>query len=153
MLTEKSSAEHRTEEIIALLRESGGRVTPQRIAIVRAALAIDHPSVDQVYQAVRHEFPMTSLATVYKTLSLLEEMGEALSVGFTDEVVHYDTRNPTPHAHAVCLRCGRIEDLPAAGLESAVEEVGQSLEGWRFTPRIEIWGLCRDCANQQASSR
>jgi len=49
------------------------RVTPQRLAVLRILAASEgHPSVDEIYKQVKGEFPTTSLATIYKTVSLLK---------------------------------------------------------------------------------
>jgi Fur family transcriptional regulator, peroxide stress response regulator len=140
----------RVDEILEKVRASGGRVTPQRVAIIKAAIASDHPTVEQVYEAVRAEFPMTSLATVYKTLSMLQEMGQAVSLGSSDDAVHYDLLTPAPHAHALCLRCGRVRDLPVSTLPAMVSEASEVADGWRLTRRIDFWGLCDDCAHEAA---
>jgi Fur family transcriptional regulator, peroxide stress response regulator len=142
----------RIDEILDKVRASGGRVTPQRVAIIKAAIASDHPSVEQVYQAVRAEFPMTSLATVYKTLSLLQEMGQAVSLGSGDDALHYDLLTPDPHAHALCLRCGRVRDLPVSTLPNMVSEANEVADGWRLSRRIDFWGLCDDCAREAATA-
>ena len=142
----------RIDEILDKVRASGGRITPQRVAIIKAALASDHPSVEQVYQAVCVEFPMTSLATVYKTLSMLQEMGQAVSLGSSDDALHYDLLTPDPHAHALCLRCGRVRDLPVSALADMVSEASQVAEGWRLSRRIDFWGVCDDCAQEAKSS-
>ncbi len=140
----------RIDEILDKVRASGGRVTPQRVAIIKAAIASDHPSVEQVYQAVQAEFPMTSLATVYKTLATLQEMGQAVSLGSSDDALHYDLLTPDPHAHALCLRCGRVRDLPVSALPDMVSEASQVAGGWRLTRRIDFWGVCDACAREAA---
>ena len=72
----------RLDEILDKLRQSEFRITPQRIAILKAFLYSDeHPSVERVYEQVRINFPTTSLATVYKNIALLKELGEALELG------------------------------------------------------------------------
>ena len=71
-----SQSETRIEELISKLREQGYRVTPQRAAVVRVlASSQEHPSVEQIYDSVRADFPMTSLATVYNTFKCLRERG------------------------------------------------------------------------------
>ena len=143
---------HRIDEILDKVRASGGRITPQRVAIIKAALAGDHPTVEEVYQAVRTEFPMTSLATVYKTLATLQEIGQAVSLGSSDDATHYDLLTPDPHAHALCLRCGRVRDLALSDLGELVGEASQVAGGWRLTRRIDFWGLCDACAREATPS-
>ena len=73
--------EARLDEMITRLKERGHRLTPQRMAVLKIlAVSEGHPSVEQIYERVKVDFPMTSLATVYKTVALLKEMGEVLEL-------------------------------------------------------------------------
>jgi Fur family peroxide stress response transcriptional regulator len=68
--------DNRLKEMIDKLRENDFRITPQRLAILRIlATSKGHPSVEQIFDQVKKHFPTTSLATVYKTVSLAKEIG------------------------------------------------------------------------------
>jgi Fur family peroxide stress response transcriptional regulator len=76
----------RIDEMLAKLKEREFRITPQRLAILKILAASEgHPSVDDIYREVKAGFPTTSLATVYKTVSLLKELNEALEISFPTE--------------------------------------------------------------------
>ena len=103
--------EDRLQTLVQKIRQHGHRLTPQRMAILRIlADSTGHPTVEQVYEQVRAQFPMTSLATVYKTVTLLKEEGEILELSFGGESSRYDGHNPQPHPHLICIRCGTILD-------------------------------------------
>jgi len=62
--------------IIKALRGKGYKATPQRIAISRFALRDHHhPTVQRIYSEVKKVHHTVSLATVYKTIQLLKEVG------------------------------------------------------------------------------
>jgi Fur family peroxide stress response transcriptional regulator len=134
------------ESHIALLREAGLRSTPQRLAIVEEVFHRHHPTVAEVYETVRRQFPTIGLATVYNTLRSLTERGFVREMPFGD-VTRFDV-NVEPHANLVCTRCGRIEDSDACG--DLIGEMRRRVErGEGFTPqsqRIDIYGLCSQCA-------
>ena len=67
-----------------------------------------HPSVEQIYDRMKPDLPMTSLTTVYKTVALLKEMGEVLELGFSDDSNRYDGSRPYPHPHLICIKCRKI---------------------------------------------
>src|SRR5512145_2753155 len=72
------------------LRESGFKVTPQRMAVARAVLGShDHPTADDLFRAVRRRFPSMSLTTVYHTLETLERLGEVAELRL-GEVTRFD---------------------------------------------------------------
>lgn len=126
-------------------RGSGRRVTPQRVAVFKVLCEYGgHPTVDQVYQRVRKQFPMISLNTVYQTMEALVDLKLVSPVGHGLEAVRYET-DPTPHHHAICFACKRIVDVFDAALERVrpprvVNERFQVLGH-----RVEFCGYCTDC--------
>jgi Fur family peroxide stress response transcriptional regulator len=131
---------------IALLREAGLRSTPQRLAIVDVVFDRHHPTVAEVYETVRRQFPTIGLATVYNTLRSLTERGFVRELPFGD-ATRFDV-NVEPHANLVCRQCGGIEDSSAC--DDLITEIQRRvLMGDGFTPesqRLDIYGLCSRCA-------
>ena len=143
------NAQDRLSALLDRLRARGHRLTPQRVAIVRALLGHEgHPSVEQLHKEILPDFPTTSLATVYKTIHLLKEQGEVLELGFGELGSRYDGRRPLPHPHLICTRCGAIAD-PAGDNPEAMEELVATLAtqaGFTVTShRFDIFGLCPAC--------
>ena len=136
----------RVEQMIAALRAAGQRVTPQRLAVLRVlAESLDHPSVETIYERVSQDFPTTSLATIYKTLTMLKSLDQVLELGFAHMSSRYDGRKPGPHAHAICTRCGTIVDPDIGPLEPLAREMAQR-SGYQLTRhQIDFFGLCPAC--------
>ncbi len=104
-----------------------------------------HPSVDQIYEQLKAEFPMTSLATVYKTVALLKQEGEILELGFANGSSRYDGLKPHPHPHLICLKCQRILD-PEIGLLDALPGELTHRYGFKIiSHRLDFFGLCPEC--------
>ena len=149
-MTEIANRNIRLDEITQKLKESGHRLTPQRMAVLKIlASSFNHPSVEQVYDQVKVDFPMTSLGTVYKTVTLLKEMGEILELGFGEDSHRYDGARPYPHPHLICIKCNKIID----GDLSLDQESLRSLEqasGYKILhPQISLYGLCPDCKEER----
>jgi Fur family peroxide stress response transcriptional regulator len=136
----------RLDEILAKLRQRDFRITPQRIAIIKTLLqSEDHPGVEQVYAEVKVNFPTTSLATVYKTVNLLKELGEILEIGFTGGCNRYDGNKPYPHPHLICTRCSKIVDPEVRLLEQMSAELAKAT-GYRIdSHQVEFFGVCAAC--------
>jgi Fur family peroxide stress response transcriptional regulator len=136
----------RVSQILKALKVAGYRITPQRLAILRElADSSRHPSVETVYAAVKPNYPTTSLATVYKTVALLKELGEALEFGFADGSNRYDVRLPEPHPHLVCLKCRCIVDANLTSLSHLTESLTEAT-GFRIeSHRLDFYGICPDC--------
>lgn len=140
-------------ELINRLREKEGRITPQRLAVIRALLYNDdHPSAEDIYRELKPEFPAMSFATVYKTINKLKVMGEVLELQFRDGSNRYDGMRPAPHTHLGCTDCGKIIDLevdpPLEAVSNAAKELGFQLMGMRF----DLYGTCADCRKQGGKS-
>jgi Fur family peroxide stress response transcriptional regulator len=144
-----ANPDQRLEQMIAALKEHGLRVTPQRLAVLGIlARRDDHPSVEQVYQEVRRDFPTTSLATVYKIVTLLKELGQVLELGFADAGSRYDGFKPYPHPHVICTRCGAIADPDYGDMQRMAQEMA-NLSGFTITShRLDFFGLCPRCQHK-----
>jgi Fur family peroxide stress response transcriptional regulator len=136
----------RFQKMLETLKEHDFRITPQRIAILRIlALSDGHPSVEQIHDEVKRDFPTTSLATVYKTVTLLKELNEVLELGFPEGSNRYDGNKPYPHPHLICTKCGKIIDPDLESLEGVTKEL-TSETGFRITShRLDFFGICPDC--------
>jgi Fur family peroxide stress response transcriptional regulator len=150
MILQEKDAEE-LNGMVQRLRERGHRLTPQRMAILRTVVGDpSHPTAEQIHQAIVSDFPMLSLATVYKTVNMLKEMEEIAELT-VDGCGHYD-RNTAPHPHLICEVCRAIIDLPS---ETLVEVLPSELEDMAFQPvryNVEIYGLCPRCQEQKKSN-
>lgn len=124
------------------LRESGLKLTPQRLAIVRElAEDLSHPTAHGLFERLRGELPSMSFATVYNTLDALARLGLCSARALTPGATRFDP-NTGPHHHAVCDRCGAVADLPARPARSVAEAPpGFSV---RAVEQI-VRGVCASC--------
>ena len=131
--------------IVNALRRKGYKATPQRIAISRFVLRNrNHPTVQEVYNEVRQTYPTVSLATVYKTLNFLSELGLVQELPFLHGETRFDSY-VEPHVNLVCHRCGKVNDLENRLAREVVTRIANTT---KFTPtgqRLDVYGLCQRC--------
>jgi Fe2+ or Zn2+ uptake regulation protein len=111
-LTTLSPLDH--DALRQALESAGLRCTPQRLAIYDELCGLlDHPTAEDIFQAVRARIPRISLATVYKALDALVTIGAAHRLTAHDGPgsARYDARSEE-HYHFRCLRSGKVHDLP-----------------------------------------
>ena len=137
---------HPIPQLLQIIRERGGKVTPQRLAIYEA-LQEDgsHPTAEAVYECIRAQMPTVSLATVYKTLNELVALGELRRFDING-VSHFDARTD-PHAEVVCLSCDMIMDVAASGVPPAPAIPGFEIIGQTQT----FYGYCPQCRQTSAA--
>jgi Fur family peroxide stress response transcriptional regulator len=136
----------RLTEVLENLKNQGLRLTPQRLAVLRILVSDKtHPTVDSVYAAVKKEFPMTSLATVYKTIAVLKDLDEVKELHFDNQGSRYDGVTRSLHPHLICTECRKIIDTDLAAWEQ-VAKVLHSETGFQINSyRMDIFGICPDC--------
>jgi Fur family peroxide stress response transcriptional regulator len=138
----------RYQMLIDALQAGGYRLTPQRLAICRhLAASRAHPSPGQVYEQVHREQPAISLATVYNTLEVLRDLGEIIEMPGGAEGVRFET-DLSPHANLICMRCGRIVDLPLNCLDMAEAAIREVTDFDLHRLRVDGFGLCAGCRSQ-----
>ncbi len=139
-------SEKRAAEMTSALKDNGGRLTPQRMAVVKIlAETSTHPSVEEIYEKLQVDFPATSLATVYKTVTLLKELGEVLELGFGAGRNHYDGLHPMPHPHIVCTGCEKIVDAEVSAMGKLSRKLEKSSGYVINSHRLDFFGHCPDC--------
>ena len=142
-------AQQRVQHLLQRCHEAGLNVTPQRIAIYRALVeSHDHPSPEALYQRVLPEMPSLSLATVYKTLDALCELGIVQEVSVMSDTKRYDA-NLEKHHHLVCTRCHKVEDF----YDSSLDRLTPRHQSEGFVAQqvsVQVMGLCRACAGKRA---
>ena len=122
--------------------EAQRRVSRKREAI-RAELlrSMDHPSAETLYARLLPEFPDLSLGTVYRTLALFRQEGEAVCVATVAGQERFDGRTD-PHAHFICQRCGRVEDVALTVPDKLLRlELPGRVSGCTLT----FYGVCDHC--------
>ncbi len=114
------------EDYRTRLRDSGLRITPQRLAVYEAVdLLHDHPTAEEVSQYIRQKHPDIALGTVYKTLETLAERNILKRVKTDSGLLRYDAVDERHH-HIYCTHCDRIEDYYDAGLTKILYDYFES---------------------------
>ena len=140
-----------TKQLIAKLRESGAKVTPQRLTICQIILSSkEHPTADQIYEIVKEKHPTISLATVYQTLHLLSQIGMLQELGFSNCVSRYDP-DTSFHINVVCPKCGKIQDYKTGGIERIWTQIIEELKFKPIGQRVEVYAYCNNCLKSETS--
>jgi Fe2+ or Zn2+ uptake regulation protein len=137
-----------SDELTALFRERGFRVTPQRQAIFRLLHGNDnHPTVESLFERARTEMPTISLKTVYQTVHDLEALDEVQVLDLGTGSLRVDPNVEDDHHHLVCTSCGRVRDVPVevAGLRVP----SRYRRGFTIDDvQVIFRGRCEQCSNR-----
>jgi len=136
------------DDVLALVREGGGRVTTARRAVIAALLdgSGEHLTAEDVAERVQRQHPDVHLSTVYRTLDALDDLGVTnhVHLGHGPSTYHLAT---DPHHHAVCNGCGTVVHLPADLFDGVAERLRAGV-GFELTaPHFSLPGRCADCVS------
>ena len=142
----------RLDAFQAACRRAGLKLTHQRLEIFRElASRDDHPDAEGVFRAVQARMPTVSLDTVYRTLSLLADMGVITPLGPRRESVRFDA-NLDQHHHYLCTRCGLTRDFTSPALDAVQVPAAVRGMGSVVAVQLEVRGLCASCTAAASSS-
>jgi Fur family transcriptional regulator, ferric uptake regulator len=141
------------DEVMELLRSKGLRMTPQRRAIVAEVMrAHGHISPATLARTIQGEMPGVNASTVYRTLSLLEEVG-LLQHSHLETGAEYHKRDEAEHVHLTCGRCGSDEALSLSEADALARLIRTSHGFEADLTHFAITGLCRSCAGSLGKNR
>ena len=128
------------ETLLAVLEDRGHRLTGPRRSVVEAiAGGFDSFTAEEVCAAL----PDVGRATVYRTINLLVDAEVVCKLALPGGSPRYAPANAAyHHHHAVCVRCGKVQDFRDSTVERVVRAAGGDLTGEIVGHRIEFYVLC-----------
>jgi Fur family ferric uptake transcriptional regulator len=126
------------------LRKKGLKTTNQREAIVDAFLRTSgHVNLEDLLASVRKRQPTVGLATVYRTVKLLEEAGIAAARHFGPGHTLYEVNEGRAHHdHLICDDCGFITEFENDEIETLQDMAARKLGFNVVRHRLELYGRC-----------
>lgn len=135
-------------EFKELLKRNGLKYTNQREIILETLYNnSDHLTPELLHDLIQQNYPdiKVGIATVYRTLSLLEESALVTSISFGAQGKKYELDTKHHHDHMICSNCGTIIEFVNEEIERLQNEVAKQHQ-FKITNHImQIHGLCKDC--------
>ena len=136
------------------LREKGYKLTPQRRAIVDIIMEKEgeHLTAEEIYDEVKRNCPDIGLATVYRTVLLLEEVGIIYKLDLNDgcsryELVHNNEEHR--HHHLVCNECRRVIEVEEDLLDELENSIQESYGFKILDHSVKFFGICSECNKEK----
>lgn len=139
-----------SEDLKTRLKEGGYKLTTQRKSIIDVFLnnQNSHLSPEEVYDNVRNDFPDIGLATVYRTLQLLEQLNIVYKVNFDDGCSRYELNLDSgdhQHHHLICVKCGKVQEVKLDLLESLETQIEKEENFKVVDHNVKFFGYCKNC--------
>jgi Fur family transcriptional regulator, ferric uptake regulator len=127
-------------------RRSARRPTRQRTVVAELlTTSPDFLSAQEIHAALRARGEPIGLATVYRNLALMVELGEVDTVVLDYGQTLYRQCSDRHHHHLVCRRCGRTVEIAGPAVEAWAADVAAEQGFTDLTHRLELLGLCAEC--------
>ncbi|MET4103201.1 Fur family ferric uptake transcriptional regulator [Roseovarius sp. MBR-78] len=132
------------ETITRRCAAQGLRMTGQRRVIARVLeISDDHPDVEELHARAAARDPRISIATVYRTVKLLEEAGILDKLEFGDGRARYEDAERAHHDHLIDVESGAVVEFVDPEIEALQERIAEKL-GYRLVGhRLELYGVPR----------
>lgn len=130
-----------------LCLERGLKMTAQRRVVARVLSdSTDHPDVEEVHRRAAELDPRISVATVYRTVRLLEAQNIIERLNFGDGRARYEEATAEHHDHLIDIETGRIIEFRSAEIERLQEEIAREHGLKLVGHRHELFGVPLDGA-------
>jgi len=107
-----------------------------------------HPTVDEIYDMVKKQYAQVSLATIYRNVEQLSQMGKIWKIEIPEGPARYDG-NMEKHYHIRCTKCGNVNDVWFKGNMNKIINLKNIEKKFSITGyRIEFEGICDSCNNK-----
>lgn len=134
----------------ALLKKNSLKFTIQREVILETLYNSDeHLTPESLHHLIQEKFPdlKTGIATVYRTLSLLEDSNMVTSLSFGAQGKKYELGAKNHHDHLICTECGSITEFVDEQIENRQHVIANELGFLMKDHSMQIYGICKECQN------
>lgn len=135
----------------ALLKKNSLKFTIQREVILETLYNSDeHLTPEALHHLIQEKFPdlNTGIATVYRTLALLEDSNIVTSLSFGAQGKKYELGAKEHHDHMICTECGDITEFVDEQIELRQHKIADEL-GFKMSDHsMQIYGICKKCQNK-----
>lgn len=136
------------EKFQTLLKENSLKFTKQRELVLKFLYENDgHFTPEDIYTLLKEQYPDVNIgiATVYRTLTLLETSQIASSISFGVHGKKYELGLKKHHDHLICTKCGNIIEFFDETIEKKQEEIAKKFNFKMTDHTMKIIGLCEKC--------
>jgi len=135
-----------------LLKKNNLKFTIQREVILETLYNSDeHLTPEALHHLIQEKYPElnTGIATVYRTLSLLEDSHVVTSLSFGAQGKKYELGAKEHHDHLICTECGKITEFVDEAIEKRQQAITKEL-GFKMSDHsMQIYGTCKECQEKE----
>ena len=151
---EAMNYEELLEEFKNIIKADGLKFTSQREAILQTLYENpQHFTSENLYMLVKQKHPDLNIgiATVYRTLALLEESGLVSSISLGIQGKKFEIANKPHHDHLICEACGKIIEFENEKIEELQHQIAKENDFILTDHLMQLYGICPECRKKKTS--
>lgn len=138
------------ENLKERFKENEYKMTTQRQAILEAIIdnCEEHLNPEEIYDIVKIRYSEIGIATVYRTLQVLEKLNIIYRLNFDDGYNRYELNYDSEghqHHHLICLNCGKVMEVKLDLLENLENQIEMDNDFKIVDHNVKFFGYCTDC--------
>lgn len=132
------------------LRKKGLKATAARIAVLKVLEESRKPlDIQSIFARIVKMRVDADQATIYRIIENFARTDLVKRVQFQQNKAYYETAKSSDHHHAVCIDCGKVEDISRCSIQMVEREI-ELTKGFEVTSHsLEFFGKCKDCRDKQ----
>ena len=133
------------------LKAKGFKLTPQRRSIVDTVVGTTgrHLSIEEIYNLVKQSCPEIGLATVYRTVQILDDINVVSKLDLNDGCLRYElslnNEDDHNHHHLICNNCGAVIEVREDLLDMLEETIEKNYDFKIKDHDLRVFGICKNC--------
>lgn len=152
MLIENIEYDVLLEQFKKILKESGLKYTRQREIVLKILYHSDtHYTPEALYMEIKRREPSLNvgIATVYRTLNLLEDSDMVTSISFGTAGKKFELANKPHHDHLICKNCGKIVEFENSLIERQQALIAKEHKFKLTGHLMQLYGICEACTQNK----
>ncbi len=140
--------------MLADLRQSGHRLTPQREMILDVICeSRGHITAEDILERVRERYPYLNKSAVYRTLELLSQLSLVTQTDFGQGRIEYEIHRHPHHHHLVCRKCGQMTQVDETLFVPLAKSLARDYHFAADLDHFAIYGTCGKCQDHKKPDR
>lgn len=138
------------ENFKKIIKKNKLKYTKQREALLESLYYNHnnrHLTPEEIFFDAKKRYPELNIgiATVYRTLNLLEDAAMVTSISFGTQGKKYELALKPHHEHLICKDCGKIVEFEDEIIEDRQKEIAKKHKFKLASHILQLYGLCEDC--------
>jgi len=130
------------------LAENNFKLTKQREMILETILAKEnwHFTAEELFSAARKKDADIGMATIYRTLELMQKLDIVHVLDFNDDSRKYELFiEETHHHHLICRGCGKLIEFSDQDIDYFESELEEKYDFEILDHKLRFYGYCKEC--------